>query len=69
MLKGYVHCSLGHASFPLKRNNWEEIKVFPKILRIECVWKVVTAKEFGVSDLVTGKEFGVSDLVTGKKKW
>ena len=37
MLKSYVHWSLGHASFPLKQNKEEEIKDFPKILRIVCV--------------------------------
>ena len=37
MLKSYVHWSLGHASFPLKRNKEEEIEDFPKILRIVCV--------------------------------
>jgi hypothetical protein len=30
--------------------------MFPKILRIVHVCKVVTGKESGVSDLVTGKE-------------
>ena len=47
MLKSYVPWSLGHASFPLKRNKEEEIKDFPKILRIVCVWELVTGKEDG----------------------
>ena len=64
MLKSYVHWSLGHASFHLKRNKEKEIKDFPKILRMVGFLGLVTEKEVGSHMYLVTKYYGYYVVLT-----